>query len=150
MTTKLHIVCDTHIQPKTTDEEARVVKSLTQLIHDMNTKASYTDLILPHMGDGTKLLGVRMLSWAVESGTKYARLHFHCVLQITHTGRFLLTASDGINSTERFREWIVDRLPWLKPNSVYYRETTTPYVRVHLGDSTAENYATKDRDDDGD
>jgi hypothetical protein len=143
--TKLHIVVDTHITPKTSEEEDRVAGILRQIIADINTKQGYIDLLVPHLKRGTKLVKAQMLSFSIEKGDARNSLHFHAVVSITHTGQFLLTSElDGVNITGRFIQWITDRLPWLKPNSAYYREFTTPYVRVHLADSTAENYAAKD------
>ncbi len=150
--TKLSILVDTHIVPTSSVEEKSVTDVLRTLLDTLNTKASYLELFVPHLSQGTKLREVRMLSSAIESGTKYSRLHFHCVIQITHSGKFLLTSEqDGINITGRIREWVIERLPYLStsgtesssPSEHESRSQTLPFVRVNLADSSAENYATK-------
>jgi hypothetical protein len=152
--TKLSILVDTHIVPTSSVEEKSVTDVLRNLLDTLNTKASYLELFVPHLSQGTKLREVRMLSSAIETGTKYNRLHFHCVIQITHTGKFLLTSDiDGINITGRIREWVIERLPYLSKSSDESDESallahesrsqTLPFVRVNLADSSAENYATK-------
>jgi hypothetical protein len=150
--TKLSILVDTHIVPTSSVEEKSVTGVLRNLLDTLNTKASYLELFVPHLSQGTKLREVRMLSSAIETGTKYNRLHFHCVIQITHTGKFLLTSGeDGINITGRIREWVIEKLPYLSKSgnesstaSEYEsRSQTLPFVRVNLADSSAENYATK-------
>lgn len=146
--TKLNILCDTHIVPKTTDEERRVTGVLRQILNKLNTKETYLELFTSHLQGRTKLKNVTMLVSSIEKGTKRNSLHFHCVIQIEHSGMFVLTGNDGINITGRATQWVIDNLPWLTPNSVYFREYTTPYVRVNLADSSAENYALKNNDDD--
>lgn len=149
--TKLSVLVDTHIVPTSSVEERSVTAILRNLLDTLNTKASYLELFVPHLSQGTKLREVRMLSSAIESGTKYNRLHFHCVIQITHTDKFLLTSGDdGINITGRIREWVIERLPYLSKSSDESaspsdesRSQTLPFVRVNLADSSAENYATK-------
>ena len=142
--TDLHLIVDTHIAPKS-DEEARYVSDeLRRLIDTINSKEGYTALIMPHMDVGTKLKAVRLISWQVEAGTKYNRLHLHAVLSVKHTGKMLLKANDDVNITTRFKVFIKERLPWLNdPNSPYYREQTAPYVKVNLADASGKNYASK-------
>lgn len=151
--TKLSVLVDTHIVPTSSVEEKSVTDVLRTLLDTLNTKASYLELFVPHLSQGTKLREVRMLSSAIETGTKYNRLHFHCVIQITHSGKFLLTSEqDRINITGRIREWVIERLPYLSTSSDENSSTasehesrsqTLPFVRVNLADSSAENYATK-------
>lgn len=148
MTTKLHFIADTKIAPKSTEEETRVTGVLKQLFSQFNSRVGFAELIRPHITGSRGGMKAKVLSWAVERGSRYSRIHMHIVLQITHNGKFSLTSEiDGLNITPRFKDWLMERLPWLKPNSEYTREHTTPYVRVNLADSSAENYTTKNRDD---
>jgi hypothetical protein len=143
--TKLSILVDTHVTPKSTTEEKEITAVLRSLLNNLNTKPAYVELLVPHLKRGTKLTEVRMLSSSIESGTKYSRLHCHCVIQINHTGTFLLTSDiDGINITGRVRDWVISQLPYLSSvDDENEHQQTLPFVRVNLADSSAENYATK-------
>lgn len=149
MTTKLHYIIDSHITPTSSEEKERVVNVLKDVFAAFNSRAGFVELIKPHVTGNTGPIEIKVLSWAIEVGRRFGRIHMHVILQVNHKAKFSLTSErDGINVTRRFKAWLIDRLPWLYANSDYYREYTTPYVRIYLADSSAENYAQKDRDDD--
>jgi len=145
--TKLHIVIDSHVKPKSSEEEQYIKECLSDLINELNTRQGYIDCFVPHLAKGTKLRGIQMLASSIERGTRYKRLHCHIVVLIRHSGQFLLQADDNVNITSRLATWVTERCPWLSDSSPYYKPDTRPYVRALLIPAYGENYVAKDGND---
>ncbi len=127
--TKLHVLVDTHLQDDTNTKE-----QLLWLIQaELNKKEAYQFVLAPHVQMPGKLLRVTLMTAAVETGSKYHRVHAHFTLEVKHNSAFLLTAADGININARMMKWFEAHMPW----------ATSPFVSVKLGDARAENYVAK-------
>lgn len=131
--THFFITVDTHTASENEDQEKEVSDILLDSVRRFVQPTNLKVVLLS--GDPSKLKAVKLKNASVEVGDKYRHIHVHFNLEIEHETELYLKAPDGRtinNSVADFFNSILE--PRLGHRC---------FVAVRLGDTRAQNYATK-------